>query len=263
MIPYFQYNAIIIGPVTIQVWGLMVALGIIAAVLCMRSLAKKYFLSFDLLLDMTTWVLVSAFVFARVFHVVFYARDFYLSNPWAALRIWEGGASSLGGFFGAILALWLFAKKRHITWQQFLPYADVAAVSLWLGWGIGRIGCFLIHDHPGTLSHFVTAVNFPGGARHDLGLYESIVGFTLFTVFILLFKYLVKKQWGLVTIYSSISYAVIRFFLDFLRAPVEQGGDARYWHLTPAQWGMMLVVVALTSVLVFGKLKRSKKDETV
>lgn len=259
MIPYFQYNAFMIGPVTIQVWGLMVALGIIAAIVCMRVLAKKYFLSHDLLLDMAVWILVSAFIFARVFHVIFYAPGYFAADPWAILRLWEGGASSMGGFFGAVLAIWLFCRKRHISWREFLPYADVAAVSLWLGWGIGRIGCFLIHDHPGTLSHFATAVNFPAGARHDLGLYESVLGFVLFIVFILLFKRLVKIRWGLVAIFSSMAYAVVRFFLDFLRATDLPTSDTRFAALTPAQWGMVVVVLALTSLLVFGTLKRSNK----
>lgn len=256
MIPYFQYNQIILGPITIQVWGLMIALGIIAATLMMRRLAKRYFLSYELLLDIQIWILVSSFFFARLFHIIFYNLDYYLVNPIDVFKLWQGGASSTGGFLGAVLAIWLFTKKRKISWEQFLPYADVMAVSLWLGWGIGRIGCFLIHDHPGTLSHFVGAVNFPAGARHDLGLYESIVGFALFITFILLFKKLVKKQWGLVALLSSLIYAIVRFFLDFLRATDITGADARYAHLTPAQWGMLVIIVALTSVLVSGKLRR-------
>jgi phosphatidylglycerol:prolipoprotein diacylglycerol transferase len=249
MIPYFQYNTILLGPVTIQVWGLMVALGIIASLFVMRSFAKRYFLSEEVLYDMAVWVLVSSFVFARLFHILFYNLDFYLLNPADVFKIWQGGASSTGGFFGAALALWLFAKKRGFTFQQFVPYMDVAAVSLWLGWGIGRIGCFLIHDHPGTLTHFVGGVQFPGGARHDLGLYESIVGFVLFLFSALLFKRLVRRRWGLVTLVSVTLYAIARFFLDFLRATDITMADARYAHLTPAQWGMLVLVLASFSVL--------------
>lgn len=263
MIPYFQYNAFLVGPVTIQVWGLMIALGILAALLCLKILAKKYFLSYELLLDMTLWVLVAAFVGARIFHAVFYAPDYFMAQPLAIFRIWEGGASSTGGFFGAVLAIWAFCKRRHLTWREFLPYADVSAVSLWLGWGIGRIGCFLIHDHPGTLTSFVGGVQFPAGTRHDLGLYESILGFVLFFVFIGLFKTLVKKRWGLVAIFSSMAYAVVRFGLDFLRATDLSGSDLRYVHLTIAQWSMLGVIVALTCVLIFGTLQRSNKTGEV
>lgn len=258
MIPYFQYNAIIIGPITIQVWGLMVALGIVAATIFTQWLAKKYFLSPEVVLDLTLWCLVPAFIFARLFHVVFYNLDYFLLNPSEVLAVWRGGASSFGGFIGALLGLWLFAKRRQFSWKEFVPYCDIAALGLWLGWGIGRIGCFLIHDHPGTLSHFLLSVNYPGGARHDLGFYESILGFVLFTIFAIFFKRLVKIRWGLVATLSSLGYAVARFLLDFLRASDLPESDTRFTHLTPAQWGMLLIISALTLSLISGKLKQRK-----
>lgn len=258
MIPYFQYDAIIVGPVFIQVWGLAVALGIAAAAILMRWLAKKYFFSSEVVLDLALWCLVPAFIFARLFHVIFYNLDFFLLNPLAVFAVWRGGASSLGGFVGAVFGLWLFAKRRRFGWKEFLPYCDIAALGLWLGWGIGRIGCFLIHDHPGILSDFFLSVNYPGGARHDLGLYESILGFALFIIFALLFKRLIRIRWGLTAILSSISYAVARFFLEFLRAADLPESDARYAGLTPAQWGMLFIAFALTASLISDKLKRQK-----
>lgn len=256
MIPYFQYNAFVLGPITIQVWGLWVSLGIMAATFLQTRLARKYLLSEVVVLDATIWCLVSAFLFSRVFHVLFYHLDYYLLHPIDVLKFWQGGLSSLGGFFGALLALWLFAKKRKFTtWAEFAPYFDVMALGLWLGWGIGRIGCFLIHDHPGTLTHSVLGVkDYYGGTRHDLGLYESILGFVLFGIFALLFKRLFKIRSGLVAILSSLGYAVTRFFLDFLRATDLPGSDVRYYNLTPAQWGMLFVIFTLTFMLVFGKI---------
>lgn len=262
MIPYFQYTVIYLGPVPIQVWGLMVALGIMAATLLANHLAKKHLLAPALTLDLIIWALVGAFVGARLFHVVFYNAAYYLRFPGEILKIWHGGLSSLGGFVGALMASYLFAKRRRLSLKEFLPYADILSVSLWLGWGIGRIGCFLIHDHPGTLSDFILSVKYPGGARHDLGLYESILGFVLFAIFFLLFKKLIKRQWGLVTAYSWLSYAVARFGLDWLRATDLPLSDARYAALTPAQWGMVALTAGLISWLIFGRMKRAKITTT-
>jgi phosphatidylglycerol:prolipoprotein diacylglycerol transferase len=133
-----------------------------------------------------------------------------------------------------------------------------------LGWGVGRIGCFLIHDHPGTLTHFILGVKFPDGARFDLGLMESILGFILFVVFYFLFKKLIKIRFGLVAAYSIASYAVGRFLLDFLRAtPDFPGGDVRYMSLTPAQWGMLAVLAGLTLMFVLGKMKRKENEKAI
>ncbi len=261
MIPFFQFEIIYLGPVIIHIWGLLVALGIIAGISFAYYFCRKYLLSGEVILDMAVWVLVGAFLMARVFYIIFYNPVYFVANPAEIIKFWNGGASSLGGFTGAAVSLWLFAKKRNFTFKELLPYFDIAALGLWLGWGIGRIGCFLIHDHPGTLTHFVLGVKFPGGTRFDLGLLESILAFVLFIVFYFLFKKLIKVRFGLVAAYSVASYAVVRFFLDFLRAmPDYPGGDLRYQSLTPAQWGMLAVLISLTLLFVLGKMKRTNGE---
>lgn len=264
MIPFFQLHTLEIGPITIQVWGVFVALGILAAIVFAYFLCKKYLLSGELILDISIWALVGGLLMARIFHVVFYNPVYFVENPIEVFKVWHGGASSLGGFVGAALSVWLFAKKRRFVLKELLPYFDIGILSLWLGWGIGRIGCFLIHDHPGTLTHSIVGVNYPGGARFDLGLMESILGFILFIIFYLLFKKLIKMSWGLVAILSIGLYAVARFFLDFLRIPDNfSGADARYANLTPAQWGMIAILVGLTLYLILAKMKRQKTNGEV
>jgi phosphatidylglycerol:prolipoprotein diacylglycerol transferase len=257
MIPFFEFHTINLGPIVIQVWGLFVALGITLALTFAYIVCKKYLLSGEVILDLAIWVLVGGFVMARVFHVLFYNPAYFISNPDEIIKIWHGGASSLGGFVGAGLSLWLFAKKRKFTFKELLPYFDIGALGLWLGWGIGRIGCFLIHDHPGTLTSFILGVRYPDGVRFDLGLLESILGFVLFVTFYFLFKKLIKIHWGLVAAFSFGAYAIVRFFLDFLRVPATVlGGDSRFFHLTPAQWGMLAILIGLTLCLVLGTIKR-------
>ncbi len=262
MLPFFQANSFILGPLTIQVWGMLVSLGIVAGLLLSCHLAKKHFLSTNVLLDMAIWALIAGFIGGRLFFVWFYALDYFLNNHLDILKFWQGGASSLGGFFGAMIAIWIFAKKRHFSFKELLPYLDIGIVGLWLGWGIGRLGCFFIHDHPGRLSDFFLTVNFPDGARYDMGLYDSFLGFAIFIIFILLFKYLTRKKWGLVTVLSAGLYAMARFMLDFLRATDLPASDLRYFYLTPAQWGSIFVLAGILTLLLFWNKIVSTKEKT-
>ena len=257
MIPYFQYNLIMIGPIPIQVWGLFVSLGLLTAVIFSYKMSRKYLLSGEVMIDIAVWSLVGGLVGARLFHVVFYEPVYYVQHLVDVLKFWQGGASSLGGFVGAIIAVYIFVRIRKFTLKEFLPYLDISVLSLWLGWGIGRIGCFMIHDHTGVATDFFLGVNFAGGVRHDMGLYESILGFSLFIIYFIFFKKLVKIHWGLVTILSFIDYAIVRFLFDFLRAGDDtSGGDIRYFNLTPAQWGMIAMFIGSTGLFVWGIIRR-------
>lgn len=258
MIPFFQANVILFGPLTIQVWGLFVSLGIVEGIILARILAKKVFLSPDVIVDLSLWALIGGIIGARLGHVFFYEPVYYFNHLKEIFFIWQGGASSLGGFLGAAIALLIFARKRSFSWKELLPYFDILAVSLWLGWGIGRIGCFMIHDHVGRLSNFWLAVNFPGGARFDLGLLESLLAFSIFIVFYFLFRRLIKLRWGLVFIYSFLTFAVFRFCLDFLRATDVTISDSRYWFLTPMQWGILIVLLGLTVGKIYSKISARK-----
>ncbi|MFA5127975.1 MAG: prolipoprotein diacylglyceryl transferase [Patescibacteria group bacterium] len=272
MIPYFSWQTISLGPITLQVWGICVALGaLIALFFCLREIMKasvrvipaKAGIQEGVILNPETmwsvffWLIFGGFIGARIFHIIFYEPIYYWENPAEILKIWHGGASSLGGFAGALAGLWIFLKNKKIKWTDFRPYAEIIGIYFWLGWAIGRIGCFLIHDHVGRLTNFFLSVNFPYGARYDLGLMDSILALIIF--FILLFTRRVRviKKVGS-PVFGFMLYAFGRFFLDFLRADDVIGADARYWHLTPAQWGIVGFFIILTLWRVWGRIKQQK-----
>ncbi len=234
MLPYLGWKTIALGPLTLQVWGLFAAAGIVAATLFGMREAKRRGLDAAKFEALAFWTILAAFVGARVFHVAFYEPAYYAAHPADIVAVWKGGFSSFGGFFAAAaVAAWRIRKLG----LPFLKTADVAVPATVLGMACGRVGCFLIHDHPGTLAYGAGewfAVRYPDGARYDLGLLLGVLDAALFAAFLVLRKRAAPDGFHLSWI--LIAYAPARFGLDFLRAV-----DVRYAGLTPGQYGAILL----------------------
>lgn len=227
MIPYIAATTFTIFGVTFQVWGTFVALGYGLATFLAWRRAKQKGLEQGVILDLAFWVFLGAFIGARLFHVLAYEPGYYLQHPWEALDPRQPGYAMFGGFIGAFLVAAWVIRRRALS---FIAYADSALWGLPWGCGVGRIGCFLIHDHPGTLSYSLLAMKQPDGtARHDLGLYLSLIGF----VTGLLFLWLDRRARGPGFWVGALLFleGLGRISLDFLRIH-----DVRYGGLTPTQW---------------------------
>lgn len=252
MIPYVEWRTIPLGPLTLQVWGLFAAVGVVAAVLWATREAKRKGMDAAKIESLAFWTILAAFAGARVFHVLFYEPGYYVAHPSEILSVWKGGFSSFGGFFGAAaFAAWRIRKLG----LGFLKVADVAMPATVLGLGCGRIGCFLIHDHPGTLAHGAwewAAVRYPEGPRYDLGLLLAVFDFLLFGLFLIMARKPRRDGWTLALF--LLAYAPVRFALDFLRT-----ADIRYAGLTPGQYGSVLLFCAGLFVM----LRRVRRPRSV
>jgi len=230
MIPWFKSPSLPIGPLTIHAFGVLVAIGILVGARLTRRRGEQLGLQPEMVAQMVTTILVCGFIFAHIFDVFAYQTKgprptlLEILNPF-------GGLSSYGGFMGALGGLFYWCRRNK---QNVMPYADSLGYGLAAGWTFGRLGCFTAHDHPGHLTDFFLAVQYPEGARHDLGLYEALwaLGVTL------IFLFLSRKQQplGLYVGLLTTLYGPVRFGLDFLRATDVSGADPRYAGLTPAQW---------------------------
>ena len=146
--------------------------------------------------------------------------------------------SIMGGFFGAVLSAGLFFKNRKL---DFWRYTHACIFGLPIGLFIGRLGCYLINDHPGAFTNSFLGVNYPDGLRFDHGLRLSLNGLALAIIFLIL-----KKQKAKPFLYTSVFliwYGVARFLLDFIRATDGAIVDSRYFNLTPAQYFSAVMVV--------------------
>ncbi|NIP33088.1 hypothetical protein GWN26_13590 [Candidatus Saccharibacteria bacterium] len=195
--------------------------------------------------------IVGAIIFSRLFHVLFYKFEHYVNNPIEIVYLWQPGYSLYGGMLGVFLGVFLVMKWRKLDFWQ---YADAIALSAPLGLMIGRIGCFLIHDHQGILTDFFLGVKFPGGTRWDLGLMQLISALILFVIFLIL----IRKPLP-IGLYSSIFliyYGATRYALDFLRVWEGPIAETRYFTQTPAQLFSLLIIACGIIILI----KRKKRN---
>lgn len=225
MIPYPDLMTISFGPFTIYVWGLFVAAGfLIAAVIARQRVGAVVY-------DLAFWVIIAAFIGARLSHVFLYDFGYYRAHPNEIIMFWRGGLSSLGGFVGGTTAALIFIARRKLTVRRI---GDAVFLGFPFGFAVGRFGCYLTHMHPGIPSNAWYAVRYPDTPRLDLGLIESVSMLVFGTLFTLLARR--KRPEGFFLTIGAAGYSFIRFWLDFLR--VE---DARYLSLTPAQWASAAV----------------------
>ena len=242
MIPYFQFISFQVGPLTLYVWGFFVAAGIVLGLLVSARNARRFGLDPEAVAEAGFWTAVFGFLGGRLGHIVFYNAADYLRDPLEIFRVWRGGFSSLGGFLAGAIFFAVYRARKRIS---MLGLADALSFGFLFAWALGRVGCFLIHDHPGRPWNGFLSVNYPDTPRWDLGLIEMLTALVLIPGAILAARHLKKP--GLLTAAVWLPYLTIRFFTDFLRAVDLPGSDARFFGLTP----MQIAAPVFIAIIVF------------
>ena len=165
-----------LGPLTIHYYGLVIALGLVLAVMyaCRRS--KQFGIKEDDVLDGVLWVTPFAIICARIYYCAF-SWDMYKDDPISVLYIWNGGIAIYGGVIGAILGVIVFCKVKKIKISAVL---DLVLLGFLIGQSIGRWGNFFNREAFGaeTDSFFrMGLTNTLTGETtyyHPTFLYESV-----------------------------------------------------------------------------------------
>ena len=238
MIPYFVVPPLRIGPFTLQPFGALAAAGILLAGWIAERETRKRGKAIEPLARFLGWAVAGGIVGGHLVHLFLYhPEELHTSwGAWQILKVWDG-LSSTGGVVGGVVAAAIFFPA---VGARFRDYADALALGLAPGWAVARLGCFSVHDHPGVLTDFFLAVNFPAGARHDLGLYDALVLFALSVLLHTLSRSGLLRDRLLPLL--GLLYGCSRFLLDFLRARDLEYVDARHFGLTAAQYGAVLLV---------------------
>lgn len=246
--PSVSWALPILGEHRLSVFGPLVAVGVLVGWRRCLRYASAHGIEVDTARRLMERVLLVGFVVSHWFSLALYYPERIVEDPWVLLWI-PAGLSSVGGLLGAWLALAWFGRREGLPLARL---ADMLVFGMLAGFSLGRLGCALVHDHPGRIADadaWLAVGPWPGTSgvfRYDLGLIELGLCVALLVVVH------VGMDWrrappGRLTGVVAVGYAAVRFVLDFFRASDVVGGgtpDPRYLGLTAAQHVTLLLLAA-------------------
>jgi phosphatidylglycerol:prolipoprotein diacylglycerol transferase len=224
--------------------------------------------------DLYFWAMLGVILGARLGHVTFYAPHAWIADPLLVFRMWEGGMSFHGGAIGVVLATGLWARRHRVAFGDALDFLVPMAP---LGIACGRLGNFVNGELWGTPTTLPWGMLFPGAlaaagvtpealaamtpaaagalARHPSQLYEMLGEGVLLFAIVWWFSSRPRPRWAVSGLFA-LGYALLRFPLEFLRAP--ELAAAGFGGLTRGQW--LCVPMAVVGVSMLWMAYRSVPD---
>jgi len=188
--------------------------------------------------DIIFWAALGGILGAKIYYLLENIDRVINSYDPFGMIFSGAGLVFLGGLLGAVISVSLILKKNKVPW---LTFANIIGPLIFLGYAIGRLGCFLVGDDYGIPTNLPWAMSFPKGIPptttnifsdlypwidisgyepglitvHPTQLYEAMICFLLFFI---MWKYrnfpMIKDS--LFFLYLFLA-GIERFFIEFLR----------------------------------------------
>src|SRR5512133_4390772 len=117
VIPWFELPSLTLGPVTLQSFGVLSALGILAAVELASRADRQLGNDPRVIPDYAIAGVIAGVLFGHAAHLLFYHPE-ELADPWRILKFWEG-LSSMGGLLGGVLAAAFYFRRKKIRFHDY------------------------------------------------------------------------------------------------------------------------------------------------
>ena len=246
----------------IPFYGILFVVGFAVAVLTAIPKARR--------MKMPWTEIACSGVFAGVFGIlgakvlsILTSLDLIIRYRIPFLEFIQNGFVFYGGLIGGALGLLLYAKIYH---EPVLKYFDLFAAGTALGHAFGRVGCLFsgcCYGIPTTggfyvLYHRAIDPNTPLEVR--LLPIQFIECMCLVAVFLAAeIAFYASKKRGLSSAVYALTYATVRFTLEFFRGDLIRG----VWGgLSTSQYiSLAVVAVCLATVVCCAVRRRRKKDK--
>ncbi len=244
-IPSPSFNSFDIGPFSLNVYGLAIACGVIAAVwLFGKRLEERHAGTADDASSIAIWAVIAGVIGARLYQVIT-DWDRFTDNFAAIPKLWEGGLGIPGGLAAGIPVGLLLAKRKGISMSMA---ATCAAPAIPLAQAIGRLGNYFNQELYGKATDLPWALEIDdahlldgfasGTTFHPTFLYELLWSLALCGVLLW-----IDRKWrpglGQLMAMYILGYGLGRFWVESLRIDrADELGGLR-WN----QWVAIAMVV--------------------
>lgn len=171
-----------IGNFCIYFYGIIIAAGLLLALVYGVRNGKRLDIDPDTIYDLVIWGVIAAVICARLYYCVFNWSS-YAANPAKIFAIRDGGLAIYGGIIGAIIAVWIRCRMKKIS---IFPALDIMGFGLLIGQLMGRWGNFFNREAFGYETDIFCRMGLTlNGSTmyvHPTFLYESLwnlIGFVV------------------------------------------------------------------------------------
>ena len=264
VIPSPSSGSIHLGPLRLNAYGLMIALGVIAAVrIAGRRAEKKGVGTTEDISSIAMWAVPAGIIGGRAYHVLTDSERF--QGQWFdAVKIWQGGLGIWGGVTAGVAVGWWCARRRGLDAWWII---SCAAPAIAIAQAIGRWGNWFnqeLFGRPTTLpwalevsgNVAVKAGYTAGTTFHPTFLYESVGCVALAWLLIRLERRITPARGRLFAWYVA-GYTVLRFGTESIR--IDASHNVGGMRLN--QWVAIGVFVAAVLFLAVDRLRSRETPE--
>ena len=252
---YILFN---IGPIAVHGYGLMIGIGIVAAMLIILFRAKGAGLSADKAWKIVMWSTIVGFAGGKVMYMIVEHEQLF-KDPLSVIG--SSGFVVYGGIIAGLLFCFWYCKKSGVS---FLRYIDLFLPGLAIGQAFGRLGCFMAGCCYGREAHaHEWGVIFPAGCMAPAGveliptqLYSSLGDFGILAA-LLIVDYATRKKDrtpGMLLSLYLILYGVGRFIIEIFRNDVRGNVGV----LSTSQFISIFMVAAAIAIFVLLRVNRRR-----
>lgn len=251
-----------IGNFEIKWYSVLILLAVLIGLFLTFRESKKFGISKDYIFNLIFWMLIAAFIGARLYYVIF-RWDLYKDNLIDILKVWEGGLAIHGGIIAGFLAVLIYTKKYKVSTFKI---TDIIAPALLLGQAIGRWGNFFngeAHGAETTIAKLsslhvpdfvIKGMYIDGKYYQPTFFYESIwcvIGF-IFLILIRRTKYIKNTQ---LTCIYLMWYSFGRFIIESMRTDSLLIGPFKMAQVI----SLVLFITGLIGMII--KFKKDKFED--